>query len=61
MSNTYFIDRVIKKKQIHIPDFYAKATLLHFLNSSYIFHMANSGITSINVCSIEWGKLEIKK
>ena len=53
MSNSYFIDRVIKKKQIYRSDFYALDTIFHFLNSSYIVHMDNTGITRITVCSIE--------
>jgi len=48
-----------KKKQTQLSNFYAIGTILYFLNFSDIFHMTSTGITSIIVCSTEWGKFEI--
>jgi hypothetical protein len=55
----YLFQRQSSKKEANISDFYAIGTLLHFLDGSDIFHMANRGIKSINVCSTEWVKFEI--
>ena len=57
MSSTYFRDREIRKKQTLVSNFYAIGRLLHFLNFSDIFHMANRSITNIIVRSMEWGKI----